>query len=244
MDDNYPMEIEDSEDEAEEREEILIRDTDRILMAGRIEGEYSSVEIYVFEPETSNFFVHHDFQLIAFPTCLEWLGMNFFGVEQQQVTKGNFGIVAQMDPSIEIWDLDIKDPVQPMFVLKGNESFVTTMKLHSVRNNILISGYENGDVVLWDLVKQQQVFSHKLQGMVKSLTWSPFSESVFFGLSEDNKFLYYDLRQNRGIDLQMSGKFENMIESICTENVLVFSNENNHLVKYDISQNKIINASA
>ena len=81
MDDDFPIEIEDSEDEREEMEEILIKENDRILMAGKIEEQFSSIEVYVFEPETGNLFVHHDFILSAYPTCLEWLGMNLFQVE-------------------------------------------------------------------------------------------------------------------------------------------------------------------
>ena len=37
MDDDFPIEIEDSEDEKEEMDEILIRDNDWILMAGKID---------------------------------------------------------------------------------------------------------------------------------------------------------------------------------------------------------------
>lgn len=81
MNDDFPMEIEDSEDEREEIEEIMIKETDRILLAGKIDQEFSTVEVYVFEPETGNLFVHHDFILSSFPVCIEWLGMNLFDSE-------------------------------------------------------------------------------------------------------------------------------------------------------------------
>ncbi len=81
MDDDFPIEIEDSEDEKEEMEEILIKENDWILMAGKIDQEFSTVEVYIFEPETGNLFVHHDFILSAFPVCIEWLGMNLFQIE-------------------------------------------------------------------------------------------------------------------------------------------------------------------
>ena len=37
MNDDFPLEIEDSEDEREELEEIMIKDTDWILLAGKID---------------------------------------------------------------------------------------------------------------------------------------------------------------------------------------------------------------
>ena len=57
--------------------------------------------------------MHHDYILASFPVALEWLGANLMGVEAQSVFKGNFGIIGQMTPEIEIWDLDIKDSVEP-----------------------------------------------------------------------------------------------------------------------------------
>lgn len=43
------MEIEDSEDEL--KEEIMIWETDWMLMAGKIEQEFSTIEIYVYDHE-------------------------------------------------------------------------------------------------------------------------------------------------------------------------------------------------
>lgn len=70
------MEIEDSEDEIQD--ELMIKETDWILMAGKIEQEFSSLEIYVYDSEQGNLFVHHDLILSSFPVCLEWLGANLF----------------------------------------------------------------------------------------------------------------------------------------------------------------------
>lgn len=80
FEDQYPMEIEDSDNE---KEDLEIRPSDNILIAGKIESEFASVEVYIFEEENQNLYVHHDFILSSFPVCMEWLGANFNQVENQ-----------------------------------------------------------------------------------------------------------------------------------------------------------------
>ena len=44
-----------------------------MLIAAKIQNEFSGLEIYVFEEQSQNLFVHHDLILSSFPVCLEWL---------------------------------------------------------------------------------------------------------------------------------------------------------------------------
>lgn len=76
--DNFPLEIEDSD---EDIEDIKIKPSDAILMTGKIEAEFASIEVYVFDEKTENLFVHHDFILSSFPVCLDWFGANFSKIE-------------------------------------------------------------------------------------------------------------------------------------------------------------------
>lgn len=82
-------------------------------MAGKIDQEFASLEVYIFEPSQGNLFVHHDYILSSFPVSLEWVGAELFNSDNNSVLKGNFGIVGLMTPDIEIWDLDINDSVEP-----------------------------------------------------------------------------------------------------------------------------------
>lgn len=72
--DKYPMEIEDSDSEEEDQ---MIKPSDNILLAGKIESEFSSLEVYIFEEKTENLYVHHEIFLNSFPVCIDWLGANF-----------------------------------------------------------------------------------------------------------------------------------------------------------------------
>ena len=52
-------------------------------MAGKIvkfdsiqEKDYASLEVYVYEQDKNNLFVHHEIMLSAFPLDIEWLKVN------------------------------------------------------------------------------------------------------------------------------------------------------------------------
>lgn len=44
----------------EEKEDFHIKPTDALIVAAKIEKEFSSLEIYVYEEERNNLFVHHE----------------------------------------------------------------------------------------------------------------------------------------------------------------------------------------
>jgi periodic tryptophan protein 1 len=56
-------------------EDYTIKKDDSILIAGKIEQNFSSVEIYIYDHQNYSLRVHHDFMISAFPTALEWLGI-------------------------------------------------------------------------------------------------------------------------------------------------------------------------
>lgn len=44
----------------EEKEDFHIKPTDALLIAAKIEKEFSSLEVYVYEEDKNNLFVHHE----------------------------------------------------------------------------------------------------------------------------------------------------------------------------------------
>lgn len=101
--DVYPDEFSDSE---EEKEDYTIRKTDSLIVAATAESDHSNLEVYIYEHEKSNLYVHHEIILGAYPLCIEWL-------PKWQGTKGNMIAVGTFLPEIEIWNLDSEscDPV-------------------------------------------------------------------------------------------------------------------------------------
>jgi len=161
---------------------LRITATDNILLAGKIEQDFAQLEIYVYEKEKGNLYVHHDILLSSYPVALEWLGCDFGAVEQNTGARANIGIVATMQPEIELWDLDVHETVEPRAVLagsNGHKDAVTSLQLHHTRQNILASGSADKVLKIWDLQTQQALFSYtKYKDAVQGLLWHPTEESV------------------------------------------------------------------
>uniref|UniRef100_A0A803N207 Transducin/WD40 repeat-like superfamily protein n=1 Tax=Chenopodium quinoa TaxID=63459 RepID=A0A803N207_CHEQI len=104
------------DNDSEEEEDMIIRAEDSIIVCARNEEEISQLEVYILEDteDGPNLYVHHDIIISAFPLCTAWLDCPLKGGE-----RGNFIAVGSMEPSIEIWDLDIIDEVEPSLVLGG-----------------------------------------------------------------------------------------------------------------------------
>ena len=118
--------MQDNDDEDEDREDLQILATDNMLVAAKVEDEVAHLEIYVYEDEADNLYVHHDIMLPAIPLCVEWLdlpvGRDVNAVDPE--SKGNYVAVGTFDPDIEVWDLDTIDCMYPNAILGqgGNNS--------------------------------------------------------------------------------------------------------------------------
>lgn len=109
----------------EDIEENLIRETDSCILVGGTGDNESTIEVYLYDESTSNLYVHHEFVVPAFPLCVQWLNANpkptpdADGVVQ---TTGSFAAVGSFLPGIEIWNVDIMNPLEPTCILGGYES--------------------------------------------------------------------------------------------------------------------------
>jgi len=70
INDNYPSELSDSE---EEKDDYTIRKSDSLVIAATAEEDFNNLEVYVYDHKTSDLYVHHEVILGAMPLCLEWL---------------------------------------------------------------------------------------------------------------------------------------------------------------------------
>ncbi|EPS38824.1 hypothetical protein H072_7426 [Dactylellina haptotyla CBS 200.50] len=115
--------IPDNEDDSE-REELQVFATDNMLLAGRFEDDLAQLEVYVYEDDSDNLYVHHDLMLPAIPLCMEWLDLPV-KTAPTPATKGNFVAVGTTDPEIEIWNLDTVDSMFPDAILGAPQSGTT-----------------------------------------------------------------------------------------------------------------------
>ncbi|KAM3138279.1 hypothetical protein pb186bvf_009555 [Paramecium bursaria] len=243
-DDEYPVAFEDMSDE--EREDYQIKSSDALIIAAKIENQYSSLEIYVYEEDKSNLFVHHEIELSAFPLAVEWLKIQ---PGQIETTRGNFAVVSTFLEGIEIWDLDIMNVIEPTLILGGeieqSSNKVKNLKkknkqfkpdiLNKFKPNILLSGSADKTVKIWDIAKNTCVFTYRHHTEKVQVTrFNTVEESILLTAAEDQQLAIFDARS----PTQIHGhKLVGSIESACWDPIngynIAYSTEQGNLVLLD-----------
>merc|ERR1712112_120516 len=100
------------DEDEEDIEDFKIRGTDNLILTGHVEGDSSTLEVWVYNDVEDALYIHHDILLPSFPLALEWLSF-----DPESDTRGNMVAVGTMQPVIEVWDLDLVDCLEPAFKL-------------------------------------------------------------------------------------------------------------------------------
>ncbi|KAF3017190.1 hypothetical protein E8E14_012337 [Neopestalotiopsis sp. 37M] len=205
-------------DDEDEREELQILATDNLLLAAKVEDELAHLEVYVYEDEADNMYVHHDIMLPAIPLCVEWLDLPVAKKGVAQDSTANFVAIGTMDPDIEVWDLDTVDCMYPNAILgqgnkgpdadkkkkkkkskKANDEFhvdaVLSLAANRKHRNLLASASADKTVKLWDLntAKCAKSYSYHTD-KVCSLAWHSVESTVLLSGSYDRTVVAADMR--------------------------------------------------
>lgn len=252
-DDKYPLEFEDSE---EEKEDYTIRDSDALVVTASVEGDFGSLEVYIFEENTSTLYVHQEIMLSSFPLCLEWLPYTP-GSLSAGGAKGNYMMLGSFLPEIEVWNLDEQNALQPAFLLGGSvqskgkskrlkrkaehlpgshTDAVMCLSLNSSRNYILASGSADTSVKIWDLNTQKclhTINAHK--GKVQAVKWHPTEEGVMATASFDRRLCLTDVKDNKvNLQREMAADVETITWHPHDQCLLSVASENGVLETHDI----------
>ncbi len=222
VDDPY-ITLQENEDEDEEREELQILATDNMVVAAKVEDEVAYLEVYVYEDEADNLYVHHDVMLPAIPLCVEWLDLPVGKAITDQSVKGNYVAVGTMDPDIEVWDLDTVDCMYPNAILgqgseesKGEPSeekkkekrkkskkasddyhvdAVLSLAANRNHRNLLASASADKTVKLWDLntTKCAKSYSYHTDKAC-SIAWHARETTILLSGSYDRTIVAADMR--------------------------------------------------
>lgn len=221
-DDPY-ITLEENEEDDDEREELQILANDNLVLAARIEDEVAHLEVYVYEDEADNLYVHHDIMLPAIPLVVEWINLPVGKAEAAADERGNFVAIGTMDPDIELWDLDMIDCMYPNAILgeggedadsaksekpkkkkkkksrKANDNYhvdaVLSLAANRHHRNLLASSSADKTVKLWDLntTKCAKSYSYHTD-KVCSLAWHPKESTVLLSGSYDRTVVAADMR--------------------------------------------------
>ncbi|KAL6908721.1 WD repeat domain-containing protein [Trichoderma evansii] len=207
------------DEEDEEREDLQVLATDNLILSAKVEDELAHLEVYVYEDEGDNLYVHHDIMLPAIPLCVEWLDIPVSNTgSAARDGKGNFVAVGTMDPDIEIWDLDTVDCMYPNAILgqganpesgekkkkkkkkaKANDEYhvdaVLSLAANRQHRNLLASASADKTIKLWDLntTKCAKSYSYHTD-KVCSLAWHTAEPTVLLSGSYDRTVVAADMR--------------------------------------------------
>jgi periodic tryptophan protein 1 len=179
-------EIDDSEDE----EYYDIKDTDVLFVAANVEEDACTVEVYLHDTIEGGMYVHHDFMIASYPLALEYI----------PVLQGRRSLLAvgSFDPKIDIWELSVHDPVDPIIQLgkkKGHTDAVISLHVCPQNESVLASGSADHTVRLWDLntATLASCLTHH-KDKVQSVTWHPIEAGILMSASYDKSVVVSDQR--------------------------------------------------
>ncbi|KAI9784784.1 MAG: hypothetical protein M1839_001514 [Geoglossum umbratile] len=212
--------LQENDEDNEEREELQVLATDNLVLTAKVEDEVAHLEVYVYEDEADNLYVHHDIMLPAIPLCVEWLDIPVGKGRAEKGANGNFVAVGTFDPDIEIWDLDLIDCLYPNAILgqseessesikkkkkkrkrskKANDHYhvdaVLSLAANRHHRNLLASSSADKTVKLWDLntATCAKSYSHHTD-KICSLSWHPKESTVLLSGSYDRTVVAADMR--------------------------------------------------
>ncbi|KAL0552321.1 hypothetical protein IC582_011430 [Cucumis melo] len=239
-------------DDSEDIEDETIKPTDAVIICACSEDNVWVCEGY--DAGDPNFYIHRDIIIPAFPLCTAWLDCPLKGGE-----RGNFIAVGSMEPSIEIWDLDIIDEVQPCAVLggivekkkkkkKGKKTSVTYkenshtdsvlgLAWNKEFRNILASASADKQVKIWDVCTGQcNITMQHHTDKVQAVAWNHHSSQVLLSGSFDHSVALKDGRNpsHSGYKWQVTADVESLAWDPHTEHMFVVSLEDGTVKGFDI----------
>ncbi|XP_061345157.1 uncharacterized WD repeat-containing protein C17D11.16-like isoform X2 [Gastrolobium bilobum] len=242
------------DDDSEELEDMIINPADSVIVCARNEDNVSFLEVWIIEDTNSsdmNMYIHHDIIIPAFPLCTAWLDCPLKGGE-----RGNFLAVGSMEPSIEIWDLDVIDEVQPCVVLGGIAEKKKKGKKKSIKykdgshtdsvlglawnkeyRNILASASADNRVKIWDVVagKCDITMEHHSKE-VQAVAWNYHAPQVLLSGSFDHTVVLKDGRMpsHSGFKWSVTADVESLAWDPHTEHSFVVSLEDGVVNCFDV----------
>ncbi|CAB1100872.1 unnamed protein product [Ectocarpus sp. CCAP 1310/34] len=214
-----------SEGEDSDTEDNIIKPGDHVLLtASTEEDEHSALEVQVYSEETGNLYVHHDIALPSLPLCLAWMDMpprtaamsRVSGSADEGHTVGSYCAVGTFEPGIEIWNLDVLDPLEPTATLGGfkekdkkpgkkprkrqtipgsHTDAVLALSWNREHRHVLASGSGDNTVKVWDVTTQQcsATLTHH-SDKVQGVAWHPVEATVMATVGYDRVLALLDAR--------------------------------------------------
>jgi len=220
-DDPYLLRPE-QDDDASDVEDFKIKPTDNLIVVGHVEGDASILEVYVYNDEENDLYIHHDVLLPSPAMAIEWMGLER---SVEEGTRSNLVAVGTMSPVIDIWDLDLVNSLEPEFSLGkkakkkkkvkgyGHKDAVLSLAWNKNAEHVLASGSVDKTVLIWDLHTAEiasTLTPHK--NIIQALQWHPFeAQNLLTGCSDNVVRLFDCTADNTFKQWKVDGEVEKLL---------------------------------
>eukprot|EP01080_Neovahlkampfia_damariscottae_P000169 gene169-4415_t len=177
-------------------DDLELNNDDIELLAINNEDNVTTLQVWIYEELEDNLFLHHDILLSTFGLSIEWLN--------KKDKIGNFAAIGTFEPFIEIWDLDIIDPYEPVCVLgfdlnkkkknkNSHEGAVLGLSWNKKFTNLLASCSEDKTIKIWDINEEKVIETIKHhKDKVASVCWHPEETNILLAGSFDGTISLFD----------------------------------------------------
>lgn len=176
--------------EEEDAEDVVLRPSDAVFLAACAEEDGSWIEMQVYDAAGS-LYVHHDISLPGFPLAMDWLGMT-------TASGYSYCAVGLADGSIEVWNLDVLDPLEPSVMFQREEEgdcAVLSLSWNRILVDCLASSSSEATTTIHDLssgISMRHWKGHT--GNVQGTAWHPEEAAVLATGADDARLIVRDCR--------------------------------------------------
>jgi periodic tryptophan protein 1 len=200
----------DDDEDQEDMDDVQLRDSDALIVVAKTEEDFASLEVNIFDTQSSNLYVHHDIPLPSYPLCLA-LGCVVPSDNNNGTARaGNYVAVGSFEPAIEVWNLDVMNALEPTLVLGGMDTRGAEenwIRMHQAMkpSSTTISGKKmqkktkktkNGSVRGGRGTAGLREGSHT--DAVMGLSWNTVHRQVLASASADGTVKLWDVTQTHG----------------------------------------------
>ncbi|OHS95308.1 hypothetical protein TRFO_38598 [Tritrichomonas foetus] len=192
-------------EEGDEDDEI--RSTDFLLIVGKYGEDVPTLEVHLFDETQESLYVHHELLLPSFPLSIRWMD-----IEPMSGNQGSYAAVSSMRSEIEIWNLNIDDPICPTAVLQFHKDSVPGLSWNLNNRAALLSASIDTQAVVWSLQNCQPAAVFQVGSECKASEWCPTNATLFSVASSGGVF-GYDVRQGQQFTFMNGVSIESLVWS-------------------------------
>ncbi|SOV16595.1 rRNA processing WD-repeat protein, putative [Plasmodium gaboni] len=212
-------------------DELNIEENDSIVINGKIYSDMGTIEIHIFNYDEDIFNIYDDVIIDNYPLCIEAIYQSYFN-------EKNILAVGTLNPSIQLWDINNIDMLEPLHFLGDDEMKILKKKNKKKRklknNNNIHNEKENVKNI-----SKQEIKGHT--DCVTSLNSSKLLPSLLVSGSKDSTIKLWDLNNLNNLHTFSfhKKKINNLSFHSKDKNILFSTSSDKTLKIYDIRQNKV-----